>query len=412
MAKYRKSSSRARSRRERHALRHHVYSLVESVAREGMQEKVQDALEAERDELLGRSRYERRGEGTGTPYRNGYHKARCLVCGSGTIELRVPRLESPYESKLVPRYERMSPEMKQLLPELYLHGLSTADMEPALGWLLGEGAVLSPGTVLRLKAQWEAEYRQWQKRPLEKEYLYVWADGIYPKGGPIDESLCLLVVVGVTRQGRKEVLALAEGYRESDESWMDLFDDIKRRGVTWIGMVIGDGIKGLWKAVREKFPRAYHQRCWVHRMRNVLDKVPDKAHDEILAALRLMYYAGSEKEARMLVREFALRYRSLYPKAVECLLETTNQLLSYFHFPRQHWKSIKTTNPIESIFSSVKLRTNAARRLRTRLSAVCLVYQILRTSERRLRKINSPKLVAKTIDTMRRHSNTRVRRAA
>ena len=413
MVKYKKTRSRARSRRKKHGLRHHVYSLVETVGREGMQEKVQDALEAERDEILGRSRYERLSEGAETLYRNGHHKARCLVCGCGTMQVRVPRLESPYESRLVPRYERMSPEMKQLLPELYLHGLSTGDMEPALGWLLGEGAPLSPGTILRLKAHWEQEYRQWQKRPLEKEYLYVWADGIYPKGGPIDESLCLLVVVGVSRDGRKEILALREGYRESEESWKDLFQDIKDRGVSWIALVVGDGIKGLWKAVREKFPRAYHQRCWVHRMRNILDKVPDKAHDEVLAALRQMYYASSEKEARTLMREFAIRYRSLYPKAVECLLETSAQLLRYFLFPREHWQSIKTTNPIESIFSTVKLRTKAARRLRTRLSTVCLVYQLLRTSERRLRKINGPRLVAMTIDTMKHQlNNTRGRKAA
>ena len=303
--------------------------------------------------------------------------------------------------------------MKQLLPELYLHGLSTGDMELALGWLLGEGAPLSPGTVLRLKAKWQQEYRLWQKRPLEKEYLYVWADGIYPKGGPLDESLCLLVVLGVTRDGRKEFLALAEGYRESEQSWTDLFADIKSRGVSWIGLVIGDGIKGLWKAVREKFPRAYHQRCWVHRIRNVLDKVPDKAHDEVLAHLRQIYYAASREGARRLMREFAASDRSLYPKAVDCLLETANQLLMYFLFPREHWQSIKTTNPIESIFSTVKLRTKAARRLRTRLSTVCLVYQLLKTSERRLRKINSPRLVATTIDTMKHRSNsTKVRRAA
>jgi putative transposase len=413
MRKYKNVRSHASRRRRRNARRHHVYSAVESIGRQGMQERIQDALEAERDEILGRSSYERPPDGRETVYRNGHHKARCLVCGSGTIGVRVPRLETPYESKLVPRYERMSPEMKQLLPELYLHGLSTGDMEVALGWLLGDGAPLSPGTILRLKAKWEEEYRLWQKRPLEKAYLYVWADGIYPKGGPLDESLCLLVVLGVTRDGRKELLAMAEGYRESAESWTDLFGDLKSRGVGWIGLVIGDGIKGLWKAVREKFPRAYHQRCWVHRMRNILDKVPDKAHDEVLAYLRRIYYASSQEEARKLMREFTARYRELYPRAVDCLLETASQLLIYFLFPREHWQSIKTTNPIESIFSTVKLRTKAARRLRTRLSTVCLVYQLLKTSERRLRKINGPRLVATTIDSMRnRSNNSKARRAA
>jgi putative transposase len=413
MTKYNKTRSRARCRQRKHGLRQHLYSAVERVGREGMREKIREALEAERDEVLGRSRYERVPESARGSYRNGYHKERCLVCGCGTIPVRVPRLEKSYESQLVPRYERMTQEMKQLLPELYLHGLSTGDMEPALGWLLGDGAPLSPGTIQRLKAHWEGEYRQWQQRPLEREYLYVWADGIYPKGGPLDESLCLLVVLGVTREGHKEILALAEGYRESEESWAELFQDIKNRGVSWIGMVIGDGIRGLWKAVREKYPRAYHQRCWVHRMRNVLDKVPDKVHDEVLTHLRRMYYAQSREEARALMREFAATYRSRYPKAVDCLLETSNQLTMYFLFPREHWQSIKTTNPLESIFSPVKLRTTAARRLRTRLSAVCLVYQLLRTSERRLRKINGPRLVATTIDTMRHQSHSaKVRKAA
>lgn len=414
MAKYYKTRSGSRRRRERrHGLRHAVYSMVERMGREGMREKIQQALESERDELVGRSRYARVAGGGVGAYRNGYHQERCLVCGCGTIPVRVPRLEQAYESKLVPRYQRMTQEMKQLLPELYLHGLSTGDMEPALGWLLGDGAPLSPGTILRLKAHWEQEYHQWQKRPLEREYLYVWADGIYPKGGPLDESLCLLVVLGLTRDGRKELLALAEGYRESEESWQDLFGDIKERGVSWIGLVIGDGIKGLWRAVREKYPHAFHQRCWVHRMRNVLDKLPDKAHDEVLACLRRMYYAKTRQEAERLMREFVTAYRARYPRAVDCLLETRDQLTAYFLFPRQHWQTIKTTNPIESIFSTVKLRTKAARRLRTRISTVCLVYRLLQTSERNLRRINSPNLIANTIDHMKHQSRTsRARTAA
>ena len=292
MAKYHKSQSRSTGRRKIHK---HVYSLAESLAREGMQEKIQDALKAERDDIVGRGRYERHASSV---YRNGYHKPRCLVCGCGSVEVRVPRLEIPYESQIVPQYERLTPEMKTLLPELYLHGLSTGDFDPVLGWLFGAGAPLSPTTIVRLKQRWEQEYRTWKERPLDKEYLYVWADGIYPKGGPIDESLCLLVVVGVKRTGAKELLALAEGYRESEESWKEVFHDLKERGVSWIGLIVGDGIKGLWKAVRECFPHAHHQRCWVHKMRNVLDKVPDKAYDEVLAVLREIYHTKSEKRGQ------------------------------------------------------------------------------------------------------------------
>jgi transposase-like protein len=299
------------------------------------------------------------------------------------------------------------------LPELYLHGLSTGDFDPVLGWLFGAGAPLSPTTIVRLKQRWEQEYRTWKERPLDKEYLYVWADGIYPKGGPIDESLCLLVVVGVKRTGAKELLALAEGYRESEESWKEVFHDLKKRGVSWIGLIVGDGIKGLWKAVRQCFPHAHHQRCWVHKMRNVLDKVPDKAYAEVLAVLREIYHAKSEKEAKELTRVFVARYRSLYPRAVECLQDACDQLFTYFLFPRIHWKSLKTTNPIESLFSAVKLRTKAARRLRTRMSAVCLVFQVLKQSERRIRRINGYTTVSRTIDTMIAQTRThKVRKAA
>jgi transposase-like protein len=206
-------------------------------------------------------------------------------------------------------------------------------------------------------------------------------------------------------------LALAEGYRESEESWKEVFRDLKKRGVSWIGLVVGDGIKGLWKAVRECFPHAYRQRCWVHKMRNVLDKVPDKAYDEVVAALREIYHAKSEKEARDLMQSFVLRYRSLYPRAVDCLQDAGDQLFSYFRFPRIHWKSLKTTNPIESLFSAVKLRTKAARRLRTRMSAVCLVFQVLKQSERRIRRINGYTNVAKTIDTLKSQT-LKLRKAA
>jgi transposase-like protein len=310
-------------------------------------------------------------------------------------------LEQPYESQIVPRYERMTPEMKNLLPELYLLGLSTGDFDPALGWLFGEGAPLSATTIVRLKAKWEQEYQAWRERPLDSDYLYVWADGIYPKGGPIDESLCVLVVVGVKRTGEKELLTLAEGYRESEESWKEVFRDLKKRGVKWMGLIVGDGILGLWKAVREYFPRALRQRCWVHKMRNVLDKVPEKAYDEVLAALREIYHATSEQEARELTRAFVARWGRLYPKAVKCLQEACDQLFTYFRFPRRHWKSLKTTNPIESLFSAVKLRTKVARRLRTRISAVCLVFQVLKHSERRIRRMNGYTIVARTIDIMK-----------
>lgn len=367
MAKYSRQNQSARTKKkkvfERKVIepREHL-GYVDALSRVAIETKLQEALEAERDEIVGRAWHEHhRGQGP-LQYRNGYSEPRQLTCECGGVQAQMPRLRQAYESAIFGKYERLTPAMKNLLPRLYLRGLATGDFEPAFGWLWGEDAPLSASTIVRLKEQWE------------KDYLYVWADGIYPKGGPIDETLALLVVVGVNRQGQKQLLAIEEGYRESEDSWSDVFRSLKRRGVEWIGLVTGDWIAGLWKALRSVFPFARHQRCWVHKMRNILDKVP---------------------------------------KAVRSLEEPSEALFSYFRFPPQHWKSIKTTNPIESIFATVRLRTRAARRLRSRVSTVCLVFQLLKHSERRLNRLRAYRFVAETIDTMRPQKlNTRKRIAA
>lgn len=415
MAKYKKQQSPARRKRRVFEIvqpqvdDHRSY--VDELARTQVQVGLQQALEAERDEIVARDWHGHHQGGQVRHYRNGYGRRRGLTCGCGRVQVQLPRLRTPYASKIVAKYERLTPAVQELIPELYLHGLATGDFHQAFGWLWGEDAPLSPGSIVRLKAQWEEDYRRWKERPLQKEYLYVWADGIYPKGGSVDESLALLVVVGVDREGCKRLLAIEEGYRESEESWTDLFRDLKRRGVKWLGLVIGDGIQGLWKALRSVFPLTRHQRCWVHKMRNVLDKVPKKAHDEVLAHLRAMYHAGSEDDARRLKREFIQRYRTLYPKAVQSLDEAGEALFTYFRFPQSHWIHIKTTNPIESLFATARIRTRAARRMRTRMTAVCLVFQLLKTSERRLRRLRDYCIVADTIDQLRA-PRTKRRKAA
>lgn len=376
-------------------------SFVEDLARSQVQTELQRALEVERDEVVGRAWHAHHQDGTPLQYRNGYGDPRCLHCGCGQVALQMPRLREPYDSKIVGKYERLTPALKELIPQLYLHGLATGDFQQALGWLWGEDAPLSGASIVRLKERWEEDYRRWKEQRLEEEYLYTWADGIYAKGGPVDESLAILVVVGVNRQGQKKVLAIAEGYRESEESWTDLLRDLKRRGVRWIGLMIGDGIDGLWQGLREIFPKSKRQRCWVHKMRNVLDKVPKKAHDEVLEALREIYNAKSQKDARILTAAFIGRYRGLYPKAVQSLQEAGEALFTYFLFPRQHWVHLKTTNPIESLFATVRIRTQAARRMRSRVGATCLVFQLLMNSERRLRRIRAYTLVADTIDQLR-----------
>jgi transposase-like protein len=417
MAKYQKTHSHASRKKKK------IFEVVqpsfsenrlyiEDLALAGLQPKIQQALEAERDEIVGRSWHEHHKAETPVQYRNGYGKARCLTCGSGTIAIQMPRLREPYDSKVVEKYERLTPAMQQHLSELYLHGLATGDFGPAFGWLWGDNAPLSPSSIGRLKQSWEEELSQWKKRPLEEEYLYVWADGIYPKGGAVDETLAILVVLGVNREGEKKLLAIEEGYRESQESWTDIFRDLKKRGVKWIGLIVGDGLDGLWKAARTVFPMARHQRCWVHKMRNILDKVPKNVHDEVLDRLRKIYRASSHAQAKQLKSEFIQQYCRLYPKAVKSLEEAGEMLFTYFRFPEKHWVHLKTTNPIESLFATVRLRTAAARRLRSRMSAVCLVFQILKTSEPRLRKIRSPWIVAETIDSLRLKKNSSITRRA
>jgi putative transposase len=318
----------------------------------------------------------------------------------------VPRLREPWESQIVGRYQRMSEMGRQLLPELYLHGLATGDFGQCLHALLGQEAPLSDSTIVRLKQQWKEEYEQWRDRTLEQEYLFLWVDGVYPKAGPKREDMALLVVVGANRRGVKELLAIEEGYRESKESWRDLLRSLKRRGVRWVGMAIADGTIGFDKALLSVFPQSRFQRCWIHKMRNVLDKVPLHAHDEVHQKLRALYTAKDRKEAIALRAEFVRQYRSLYPKAVASLLEAGDQLFTYYDCPRIYWPSIKSTNVIESAFSSVKLRTDAARRIRRRDSATYLVFKLLLTAERRWCRLRGYRLISQAIDILKTNSNT------
>jgi transposase-like protein len=247
---------------------------------------------------------------------------------------------------------------------------------------------------------------------LQADYLYVWADGVYPKAGPKNESMAALVVVGLNRKGVKELLAIEEGFRESFQSWRDVLRDIRKRGVRWLGVMIADGLEGLHKAMREVFPMTKHQRCFLHKMRNILDKVPARLHDEVLQALQEMYNAKSRDQALGLKRAFIARYGKEYAAAVESLHEAGDHLFTYFDFPKSHWRSIKSTNVIESMFNAVKLRTDAARRIPSRKSALFLVFKLLTTQEKRLHKIHGYRLVPETIDQRKQYQRTLLRKAA
>ena len=414
MAKYHKSGKKATPKPVvEDRLEPVIRPTLEEHIRRAFQEKLPELFEEELQQYLGRAWSERHeGPAEAKQYRNGFAKPRTVSSGAGDISLQVPRLREPWESQIVRRYERMSDTVRQTLPELYMHGLSTGDFGQCLHAMLGQDAPLSDSTIVRLKQGWKEEYERWRRRKLEEDYLYVWVDGVYPKAGPKEDDMALLVVVGANRRGEKELLALEEGYRESSESWRDVLRSLKRRGVRWIGMAIADGVPGFEKALRDVFPQTGRQRCWVHKMRNVLDKVPLSAHDEVQQKLRAMYNARDRKEALALRSAFVAEYQSSYPKAVASLLEAGDRLFTYFDYPQIHWRSIKTTNVIESVFSTVKLRTDAARRIRRRDSATYLVFKLLTTAEKRWRRIRGHRVFPQTIETMKSKSRARKVRIA
>lgn len=373
---------------------------LDEIARQGALRMLKDVMEAEVEEFLGRRRYERTQEYRG--FRNGFGKKRKVVVGCGTMELRAPRVRDtlePFESEVLAKYQRQSDGVRELIPELYLHGLATGDFELAMRGLLGDGASLSAASVTRLKAKWEDEYNIWRKRPLSShQYVYLWCDGIYPKAGLADDKMALLVVLGVNENGVKEPLTIFEGYRESKESWGNVLHDLKERGLSDPKLFIGDGALGLWAAIGEVYPHADWQRCWCHKMRNVLSYLPKRLKAEAAFYLKEIYNATTEKRAISLIGSFAERYGREYPLAVECLQKDQEVLLTFFRYPREHWASIKTTNPIESIFSPVRLRTNAARRIKSPRSALYLIFQLIVRAQKRWRAINAPEMIEKVIE--------------
>jgi putative transposase len=373
---------------------------LDELALEGARRMLMFVLEGEVEDFLGRKRYERQEGSVG--YRNGYGKRRKVALGSGTVAIRAPRVrqsQQPFRSQVLKSYQRQSDSLKAMIPELYLHGLATGDFELALRGFLGDGASLSAASVSRLKESWQAEYESRRKRSLkDNRYAYLWCDGIYPKAGLAGDKTALLVVLGVNRDGHKEPPAILEGYRESTESWKSVLHDLKGRGLDNPGLFTGDGALGLWAAIGEVYPEASEQRCWVHKMRNIISYFPKRLHDEVKGCLGEMYAAATKEQALFLMDQFADVYGKSYPRAVECLLKDKEPLLTFYSYPRQHWLSIKTTNPIESIFASVKLRINAARRIRSPRSALFFVFKIIQNAQRRWRRINAPELIAKVIE--------------
>lgn len=301
----------------------------------------------------------------------------------------------PFRSELLPSYQRRLPELDKALHELWLQGLSTRDFEPSLRALLGETAPLSPSSISRINQQFLDDYQTWCRRPIGDEYVYIWADGVYLGAGAEDERRVMLTVVGVGTSGLKDLLAMEDAFGESVESWTALFESLRDRGLRHVALLVADGAQGIWKAFSAVFPRAKQQRCWIHKMKNVEDKVPEKHRETVHARLTEAMHAKNRSEAERLMKKLATQLAKEYPKASTCLREDVVRLTAYYDFPKEHWTHLRTTNVIESNFDAVRLRTNACKRIRSARSATYLVWALLIRRKSHWRRLNGHALLAR-----------------
>jgi putative transposase len=376
------------------------WEALEAYAREGIRRLLQQMLEKEVEDVLGRRRYARRQDvDAPAGYRNGWGKPRRLSLMSGTITVRRPRmrgLEARFESQLLPLFKRRTEEVGRLLPELYLHGLAQGDFDLALRGLLGTGAPLSAASIARLKAGWQAEYETWKRRRVDElEPVYVWADGIYVKAGLEKDKAAMLVLIAALRNGQKVVLAVESGYRESTESWAALLRDLKARGLRAPRLVIADGHLGIWGAVATVFPEADAQRCWNHRIVNVLDTLPQKLQGEGRALLTAIPYAETRAEAERQRSAFqAWATKKGVAAAGHRLAHDWERLVTFYAFPTAHWKHLRTTNVVESPFAAVRLRTGAAKRFKQVENATAVIWKTRGLAEQGFRRLDAPELLS------------------
>lgn len=379
---------------------------LDELAREGARRMLVQALEAEVATYLERHAEERDGRGHALVVRNGHARQRKVTLGAGTIEIQAPRVNDRrrdargerqrFTSSILPPYMRRSPKVAEVLPILYLRGLSTGDFRPALQGLLGERAAgLSATNIARLTAEWESEYQAHRGQSLaEKDYVYVWVDGIHFNVRLEDDRLCTLVMIGARLDGTKELVAIEDGYRESTESWATLLRDLKRRGMAAPLVAVGDGALGFWAAARDVWPETQTARCWCHKIANVLDKLPKRLQGQAKSRLHEVMYADTKAHASEAVVRFAEEYGAKYPKAIACLQEDQERLLVHFDFPAEHWKHLRTTNIIESPFATVRLRTRVTKGAGSRAKALLMAYKLLDMAQERWRKLDGAELLA------------------
>ena len=382
-----------------------VADVLTDVLRRGARELLQQAVEAEVAGVLEQFAAWKDERGRQRVVRNGYLPERNIQTGIGDVPVRAPRLrdragELKFSSSLLPPYLRRTRSVEELLPWLYLKGLSSSDFSEALTALLGPAAPgLSAATISRLKEVWRQQYEQWRKRSLQdKEYVYVWADGIY-FGVRLEEARqCILVLIGATKDGRKELLAMNDGYRESDASWYELLLDLKERGLAVDPkLAIGDGSLGFWKALAKVYSNTRMQRCWKHKTANVLNKLPKGLQAKAKAELQEIWMAEDRTAAEQAYDHFLLTYAPKYPKASDCLAQDRETLLTFYDFPALHWPHLRTTNPIESTFATVRLRTNKTRGCVARGGMLAMAFKLMKVAEQKWYKLKGADLLTRLI---------------
>ena len=384
------------------------------VLREGARRLLAQTIEAEVEDYIQEFAALRDVAGRRLVVRNGHLPGRELQTGIGPVPIRQPRVEDRrvdeagnrirFSSKILPPYLRRTKSLEELIPWLYLKGVSTGDFSEALAVLVGpEAPGLSPTTVVRLKEVWQRDYEAWGRRSLAgKRYVYLWVDGIYFNIRLEEDRQCILVVVGATEDGRKELLGIHDGLRESEQSWTEMLLDLKRRGLTVDPkLAVGDGALGFWKAVRKVYPSTRPQRCWVHKTANVLNHFPKGKQPEAKRRLHEIWMAETRKEAGKAFDFFLECYGAKYPKATECLEKDREALLAFYDFPAEHWRHLRTTNPIESTFATVRLRTARTKGAGSRLASLTMVFKLAQTAERHWRVLNGSKLMADVVRGVR-----------
>ena len=375
---------------------------LESILREGARKLLQQAIENEVEEHLEEQKHWKDDTGHRMVKRNGYLPKRQIQTGIGHIEVRKPRIRgSHFTSAILPKYMRRIPSLETLIPALYLKGISTGNMQEALTAILGEKAKgLSATNIVRLKETWGKEYKDWQQRDLTgKRYIYLWADGIYFNVRLSDDRPCLLVLIGTLEDGSKELVAIYNGIRESTLSWREVFQELKARGLSHSpSLGIGDGALGFWSALSEEFPSCRQQRCWVHKTANVLDKIAKSLQPPAKKLIHEMYMSPKKKEGLQAYMRFLTLYEAKYPKACECLRKDKESLFSFYDFPAMHWQHIRSTNPIESTFATIRHRSKQTKGCGSVQATLTMVFRLAKEAEKHWRKLRGYKLIKKILE--------------